>query len=482
MKVNRRDMLKISAGAIGGMVLGKSVPAMGNTPPPSGSTDPSQRNSFYDALPIFPAGETLPPGDIRITFFGTSCIPRLSQECTSVYIEVGSGDQFVFDCGTGVIAKYNAMGIPMSKMNKIFFTHLHGDHTSDLTHIYCFGPAEDRKSPLYLWGPGNSGLTWWDPLHQVSRGPYQDGLTAFCQNFREMNRWHTESFSFLPTSYSNYPIPKPEDWGLTKPLTPIGNDPPYDGFAIVPIELDWSLYGKDEGDNICYKNESTGVTIRHFPAIHCRMGSISYRLEYNGMSVVFSGDTKPNHHMLNHASGADVVIHEIVMPAEVWAEKNSGLKPGDNGWENAYNAALDVQNSSHTPQGAYGYLMSQITPHPRLMVATHFQAEDDTIQSALKSIRNHSPVGEVTFAADLMVINLSRTNILQRRAVVSNYAFYPPTPPGSLPPTNTPLYWKFADSSQTTKIPDPTAQLDMSSDIPPVDPNTGRVNYNPDGY
>jgi phosphoribosyl 1,2-cyclic phosphodiesterase len=24
-------------------------------------------------------------------------------------------------------------------MDKIFFTHLHADHTSDLTHIYCFG-------------------------------------------------------------------------------------------------------------------------------------------------------------------------------------------------------------------------------------------------------------------------------------------------------------------------------------------------------
>lgn len=58
MKVNRRDMLKMSAGAIGGMVLVNTVPAMGNALPPEGNTDPSQRNTFYDALPIFPTGES----------------------------------------------------------------------------------------------------------------------------------------------------------------------------------------------------------------------------------------------------------------------------------------------------------------------------------------------------------------------------------------------------------------------------------------
>jgi ribonuclease Z len=87
---------------------------------------------------------------LRITFLGTSLVPRLNQECNSVFVEVGSGDQFVFDCGSGVVAKYNAMGIPFSRMDKIFLSHLHGDHMDDLTHIYCFGPSLDRKSPLYV--------------------------------------------------------------------------------------------------------------------------------------------------------------------------------------------------------------------------------------------------------------------------------------------------------------------------------------------
>ena len=81
--------------------------------------------------------------------------------------------------------------------------------------------------------------------------------------------------------------------------------------------------------------EDDGVRITHFPAVHARDGSISYRLEWNGLSMVFSGDTRPNEYMLQNAKGVDVLVHEMVLPPETWAEKNTGLQPGDLGWERA---------------------------------------------------------------------------------------------------------------------------------------------------
>ncbi len=479
MKLSRRAMLKLSGASLGSLVLSPGMKALGNNPPGTKSSDPSQTNSYFNALPTFTPPEALAADEMRITILGSSCIPRLSQECTSVYVEVGTGDQFVFDCGTGVAAKYNAMGIPMSKMDKIFFTHLHADHTSDLTHIYGFGPAEDRKSPLFIFGPMDSGWTYYDPKGN-QRGPYNDGTRAFCENFREMNRWHTESFSFGVTSLPGYELPKQEDWGLPAPLSKVSDDNFDDGFCIYPIELNWNNFGKVPGDNVAYHNPTTDVRITHFPAIHTRRGSISYRLDWKGLSMIFSGDSKPNQEMLSHAKGVDVLIHEMVMPAAVWAQKNSGLKPGDSGYEQAYNYALEVQNSSHTPQGAFGYIMSQITPPPRLTVATHFQAEDDTITSAIRSVRNHAPVGELTFASDFLVINVSASRILQRRALVSPYAFYPSSPPPDS--VNTPLYWKWQDEAHTIPVGDPTVQIIMTDEIPNIDPDTGLVNYSIDGY
>ena len=476
-------MLKLSGASVGGVVLGGSLSSFGSTNEAK-STDPAQRNSLFEALPFVKPGAPLAPDEMRITILGSSCIPRLSQECNSVYVEVGSGDQFVFDCGTGVAAKYNAMGIPMSKMNKIFFTHLHADHTSDLTHIYCFGPAEDRKSPLYIWGPANSGWTYYDPKGN-KRGPYDDGTRTFCENFRNLMRWHTESFSFGSTSYKGNP--SPEDiqaaWTLQKLPVKVGDDDDGDGYAIFPIELDWWLKGDVSGDNIAYYNDKTKVTIKHFPAIHTRRGSVSYKLEWNGLSMIFSGDTKPNTDMIAQAGGVDVLIHEMVMPAFDWAAKNSNFVPGTPEFERAKTYAEMVQNSSHTPQGAFGYLLSKMNPPPRLAVATHFQAADDTIASAMRSVRNHYPTGEITFAADLMVITVSPTRIRQERAVVSDFAFYPISPIDVNTPINDPLYWKWHDPViEDYAVSDPTVQVDVTTQVLPNDPDTNKFNYRTDGY
>lgn len=480
MKMTRREILKLSGASLGSAILASPLNSFSN-PLNVKESDPTQKNSLFDALPLFPLGEKLDANEMRITFLGTSCVARLSQECNSVFVEVGSGDQFVFDCGTGVIAKYAAMGIPMSKMNKIFLTHLHGDHTSDLTHIYCFGPSQDRKSPLYIWGPTQSGFTYHDPDGNT-RGPYEDGTRAFCERFREFNRWHTESFSFGSTSFVGNPLPDQikTDWGLRETPVQVSDDDPDEGYAIFPIELDWNLSGKTEGDNIAYNNPATGVKITHFPAIHCRRGSISYKLEWNGLSMIFSGDTKPNYDIIRQAAGIDVLVHEMVMPAYDWALKNSGMSPDDPNFGLAYDYALQVQNSSHTPQGAFGYLLSQMNPPPRLAVATHFQAQDDTIASATQSVRNHYPVGELTFAADLMVINVSATKIIQRRAEVSAFAFMPTNP---LHQQKSPKYWKWDDPVlQNAKVMDPYAQILTEEEVPATDPITHEVNFREDGY
>ncbi len=475
--LTRRDVLKIPAVALGAMACGSSLSSCGSSTSSAiaGGGDPANRNTLFASLPVFPLMEPLDPNEIRVTFLGTSCVPRLSQECNSVFVEVGNArgqaDQFVFDCGTGVVAKYQAMGIPFSKMDKIFFTHLHGDHTSDLIHIYCFGPSTDRKKPLYIFGPKDSGFVYNIP-GGGTRGPFSDGTKAFCQSFRDTMRWHSESFSFGYTRDGNTTVKTRADWGtpIGFPVQ-VGDDNPTDGYALYATELDWTL-----NPGVAYSNPTSGVVITHFPAIHCRRGSISYKLTWNGMSLIFTGDTKPNNNILAQAPGVDLLIHEMVVPASVWAAKNSGYTSGPI-YEEALNYAQQVQDSSHTPQGAFGYLLSQLNPRPRLTVATHFQAEDDTIASATQSVRNHTLTGDLTFAADLMVINVSRTQIRQRRAVVSDYAFFPPAnvsqPYSAL---QVPIYHN-PDGTMN-----PTAQLDLSDQTERVDPVTHAERWRYDGY
>ena len=62
---------------------------------------------------------------------------------------------------------------------------------------------------------------------------------------------------------------------------------PTQGGILVPHEFDY------KGENqIIY--EENGVTIRSFPAIHSYDGSVSYRLDWNGRSFVYGGDSYPN--------------------------------------------------------------------------------------------------------------------------------------------------------------------------------------------
>jgi ribonuclease Z len=209
------------------------------------------------------------------------------------------------------------------------------------------------------------------------------------------------------------------------------------GYDIEVTELPYMEVG-----GIAY--DENGVKITHFPAVHDRNGSISYKLEWNGLSMVFSGDTKPNYFMVSQAQGVDVLIHEMVVPPEVWAAKNSGFKPGDLGWPQAVAYTTAVQDSSHTTQKAFGYILSQT--NPRLGVATHFQVDEDTVEPAMRDIRTWYD-GPVTVATDLLVINVSKDGIRQRYAQVSDYEWYPT--PRLYPP----------DQLAPPKYPSPLAQL-----------------------
>jgi len=421
VNMSKRNMLRLSGLAGGAVALGSHLVGCGMSSSAQATEVPSaEKNTLFASLPTYiPGSEPLGNEQMRISFLGTTPIQRPTQACSSVFVELGNGDCFVFDCGAGVTINYTAMQIAYSKMRKIFLTHLHGDHTSDLTHIYCFGPQGDAKSPLYIWGPSASGVP--DPIDGTL---YDDGTLNFCQHFREMNRWHTESQSFVPTRYKGAEG---------------------DGYDIFATELNWktgdtskswstntSIAKPPSGSWIAYENN--GVKVSFFPAVHDRNGSVSYKLEWKGLSMIFTGDTKPNNFLIENASngqtGVDVLISEMVVPPQFWATKLSGQSdPSNLNYQLGLKNAWAVQENSHTPQKAFGYILNEIAKRaktPRLAVATHFQAEDDTIIPALADIRSWYSAGPVTVASDFMVIDVTKAAVTPRRAIVSDYCWSPP--------------------------------------------------------
>jgi len=542
-RLTRRDMLKLSGFALGGFALaGTTIGSQMDKVPtsdtcktdctcPDGPTcdwtdlASSQRYTYYEKLPEFypfrdPPGVFPPagplnttireqgPDEMRITFMGSSVPPmqRKVGQMMSVFVEVGWDpdrqmplDNFVFDCGSGVTTNYASMNVSLGRMNKVFVNHLHGDHMGDMTHIYCFGPGSDRLSPLYVWGPGPSGVkaperSGWVPRY------YKDGTQAFCEHLREACRWHSESFSFLQTSYTpsgGWPSPQELQaaWGLPSLPVPVSDDPPNDGYALIPFELTLENYWA--GKNIAYDNKSTGVKITYFPVIHARKGSLGYKLEWTPpvpgartLSMIYTSDTKPEELSIeqakNNGQGVDVFIHEMSPAAQIWAMKGiNATVPPDPESPVVQNTAM-VQNSSHTPQGAFGYMLSRVVPRPRLTVAAHFPVADDTVACAMKSVIEHCPDAyqvnmpqagtRITWPLDLMVISVSGDQILEQKGVVSSFnnsATIQPIPSGQKNPP------KYRDANG---YGDPYAQIETSTAIDPCDCDTGECHYRVDGY
>ncbi len=548
--LSRREAIKLSGLALGGLAAtgATSRYSGGNPNAPLDSCYPTrfntQRYTYFDQLPPMVCwgrdmagnitGTKLEPNEMRITFMG-SVVPmaRRAQAEMSIFVEVGwitdpdgsngrPEDQFIFDMGCGVSANYQACGVGYGRMDKIFISHLHGDHVTDLVQCYCFGNGGDRKSPLFVWGNKATGLPNPGSNPPVSDATkpqpnsypatpevYDDSVRAFCANLREALRWHTESQAFQTSAYKSFPtlVEIAKDWGLPYAPTQVGDDPPNDANAMVPIELDWWKTGLDgdgkpTGDNIAYQNSGTGARVLHYPVIHCRAGSMGYKLEWTPpgaqkpLTMIYSSDTKPEWNSIHHAinkdalgdpQGVDVFIHEMAVAPEIWALKCQGLtEPGtDELWQRTLEGLTEVQNSSHTPQGAFGYLLSEINKvkPPRLAVATHFPTADDTVACALNSVQAHCPeikkIGDrLVWSFDLMVLRVFPDRIEQRRAVVNDFSFNPPIPTAHsdiLAPK-----YHLGDDSTNPGGADPIAQIEELDEAYGIQP--GDDTFRRDGY
>lgn len=488
----------------------------------------TQRYTYFEQLPAFDPRTPVASNEMRITFMGSTfpMVHRASAEM-SLFVEVGAKgdgrarDSFVFDLGCGANANYTSMGVDFARMSKVFVNHLHADHISDLIQVYGFGDGGTRKYPLYVWGntntqlpnPGQNPPVSGDkapPVQAYAADPprYDDGVSNLCYHLREALRWHTESQAFQSSAYTTYPSPEwfQAAWHLPHKPVPAGDDPAQDANALIPISLDWTKTGaglRPDGsglpDNVAYMNDDSQATVYHYPVIHCRQGSMGYKLAWKvpnsdkTLTMVYSSDTKPETNSIwqslnidrnGKTNGVDVFIHEMILAPATLTMKAAGypeLPPPSPAWSNAVYSAWLVEQSSHTPQGAYGYMLSQIVPRPRLSVVTHFPVADDTVACAFRSVQEHCPdikkIGDkLVWSFDTMVLRVFPDKIVQCRAVGNDFAF---ATPASVSYQGVQMY--APKYHRPNGDWDPWIQLDMGSFIPAVTPD-GTVNYRPDGY
>ncbi|MCP4384412.1 MAG: MBL fold metallo-hydrolase [Hyphomicrobiales bacterium] len=98
-----------------------------------------------DRYVYYPGTETLGEEEIRLFACGTGLpATRRDQAATCWLVELGNGDKFLFDVGTGSMVNVAALMIPYDFLNKVFLTHLHTDHWGDLATLWAGGWTAGR--------------------------------------------------------------------------------------------------------------------------------------------------------------------------------------------------------------------------------------------------------------------------------------------------------------------------------------------------
>lgn len=93
---------------------------------------------------------------MRLTTVGTGTVaPHPSRVGSGHLLQMGAVT-LLMDCGSGVVHRLAALGLPWSEITHVALTHFHGDHIADLAmlcYAFKYGQLPPRTAPLEIIGP-----------------------------------------------------------------------------------------------------------------------------------------------------------------------------------------------------------------------------------------------------------------------------------------------------------------------------------------
>lgn len=209
--------------------------------------------------------------EMKVTLLGTGDpTPRIERFGPSTLVEAG-GQVLLFDAGRGVMQRLFQLGASTAEIDAIFLTHLHSDHVVGLVDLWLTGWVVDqRDKPLRVYGPV--------------------GTRRLVEHLRQ-------AFAF----------------DIDIRTAEAGRSPR--GVRIDVVEIDEGLVWKHDG-----------VAVRAFAVDHSPVEpAFGFRVDHQGRSVAFSGDTRYSESLIRNASGVDLLIHEVAEAPAAFKAANPGL-------------------------------------------------------------------------------------------------------------------------------------------------------------
>jgi ribonuclease BN (tRNA processing enzyme) len=229
----------------------------------------TSRREFIVAAASLGAVSTLaaapaPASRTRLVLLGTAGGPRPRKgRSAPAQAIVVDGAVYVVDCGDGVARQMALADLRLAAIRGVFITHHHSDHNADYGNLLLFAWVSGLRTPLDTYGP--------PPIEKMTR------------LFLEMNATDIDARIADEGRIPIAPLIRAHD--LTKP----------------------GLVFEDERVKV------TAALVDHPPFAT----AFAYRFDTADRSIVISGDTKYSQTLIALARGADVLVHEAMMPAAV---------------------------------------------------------------------------------------------------------------------------------------------------------------------
>jgi ribonuclease Z len=220
--------------------------------------------------------------------------------------------------------------VPWSELTNVFLTHLHADHTFALPDLFLMGWILGRADPLQVRGP--------------------TGTKEMLASMR-----HALDLDIASRLSSGMRARQPPTYSVTE------------------IER-----------GIVYERGDVKVTA--FEVDHSIKPAFGYRIDFNGRSVVISGDTRYSETLIRNAQGVDLLVHEVVFGSPSLTTEQQFIA------------------SAHTlpDQAAKVFAAAK----PKLAVYSHVilfgSASDDDVMTVTRKVYN----GRVEMGMDLTVIDI----------------------------------------------------------------------------
>lgn len=280
--------------------------------------------------------------------------------------------RILMDVGGGTYQRLAQSGANIKDLDIVLLSHLHADHTGDLSstvktiYFHNRDAGTYRTAPIRIFGPGANGVKF--PGTDVTQFPassaYVDG--------------HYDEVIGVER-YLNAFAPAISGGDLNYTATDVSPDIFASPGVPAPVQE--------------LVNEG-GLIIKAIGVFHGPVPSLGFRIEYKGKSIAYSGDTNSRTgNMITLARGADLLIYDTAIT------------------DTLPSVQADPRNAVffqlHTTPSRMGVVAREA--HVSTLLLSHLTRDTESRVGEVKSlIRAQGFTGKIKTAQDLRVFNLGK--------------------------------------------------------------------------